>query len=168
MQDNSKTEYVNCDRSSDDMADPQASTADQLQDARSPDAAESARRLQQVYENLQKASLDVGFLESQLKDYRSQVEALSEAEERINRLSELERENQEMGKIARQAKLAEALSKENEAMREAIQSSKSSSVSWWQAVEGLLPGSDNGPSAQRARPLGMEDYYLMIQQHLKR
>jgi hypothetical protein len=112
------------------------------------DIAAEASRLEEIYKDLQRANLTVGYLESRLKDYEEQSKALVLAKAKAEKLSDFERENQEMLEIYEQAKIAEELAEHNELLRQRIR---------------LLE-----PSYSKPKPYTMEDYYMMIQRHLER
>ncbi len=133
-------------------------------DRETVDITECANRLDALYRNLQKSNLTVGYLESQLADYRVQAEALPEAEQELQRLAELQHENEELERLAEQAKVVEALAKQNEAIRELLRNKERRRVSWWSFVGACLFGSDE---AERLEPFSMGDYHAMIQRHLQ-
>jgi hypothetical protein len=112
------------------------------------DIAAEATRLEEIYKDLQTANLTVGYLESRLKDYEEQSKALVVAKAKAERLTDFERENQEMLEVYEQAKIAESLADQNELLRQRIS---------------LLT-----PNYSKPKPYRMEDYYMMIQRHLER
>ncbi len=114
----------------------------------------------QTYSQLQVASAMVGYLESQLKDTKEQLEFVSEAESHLN---ELDRVNAQLETLARQAKIAEELETKNRAMRQLIVQTRTKST-WWQTLRSLLVFGN--AEAQDGKELEMADYYSMIQEHL--
>jgi cell shape-determining protein MreC len=112
------------------------------------DMAAQASKLQTVYRDLQTANLTVGYLEATLKNFQEQCDAMALAKSQAERLAEYEQENQQMLEIYEQAKTAEDLAYQNEALREQLRSIS--------------------PKPARQKAYTMQDYYSMIQRHLER
>jgi methylthioribose-1-phosphate isomerase len=129
---------------------------------------ESVERLRQAYKELHETRVSAGYLESKLEQCKQLAAKQEKADQEKQRLLELERQNEEMRQIVKQAQFAEKLAIQNRDVREHLQGSLARFELNQSNNRGVFLALFEEWIGRADKPFKMHDYYRMVQRSLKR